>query len=88
MSKKLYKTQYATVCTVFCTSLLISLLLLLLTTTTTTSTNYYFSFLGFPWFFFKIKDSRHAQLSKYAVFHEESDFQVKNKQFLEPGGGN
>ena len=32
----------------------------------------------------KFKDSRHAQLSIYAVFHEESDFQAKNKQFRRP----
>ena len=33
-------------------------------------------------------DSRPLQLSKYTVFDEESDFQVENKQFLEPEGKN
>ena len=32
------------------------------------------------------EDSRHAQQSKYTVFDEESDVQLKNKQILEPGG--
>ena len=34
----------------------------------------------------KFKDSRHAQLSIYAVFHEESEFAAKNDQIrqLEP----
>ena len=32
----------------------------------------------------KFKDSRHAQLSIYAVFHEESDVQVKNKEIRRP----
>ena len=31
-------------------------------------------------------DSRHFQQSKYAVFHEESESEVKNHQFLEPEG--
>ena len=31
-------------------------------------------------FFIKFADSRHAQLSIYAVFDEESDFQVINKE--------
>ena len=31
-------------------------------------------------------DSKHVQQSKYTVFHEESDFQVKNSQFLDPEG--
>ena len=31
-------------------------------------------------FFIKFGDSRHAQLSIYVVFHEESDFEVKNKE--------
>ena len=30
------------------------------------------------------KDSRHAQLSIYAVFDEESNFQVKNKEIRRP----
>ena len=30
--------------------------------------------------FIKFDDSRHARLSIYAVFHEESDFEVKNKE--------
>ena len=29
----------------------------------------------------KFKDSRHAQLSIYTVFHEESEFQVKKLKF-------
>ena len=33
---------------------------------------------------FKFEDSRHAQLSIYAVFHEESEFQVKIKQIQRP----
>ena len=32
----------------------------------------------------KFKDSRHAQMSIYAVFHEESDFQFKNKKIRRP----
>ena len=32
----------------------------------------------------KFADSRHAQLSIYAVFDEESDVQVKNKKFQRP----
>ena len=35
----------------------------------------------FDCFFFKYEDSRHAQLPIDVVFREESDFQVKNKQF-------
>ena len=31
-------------------------------------------------------DSRHIQVAIYTVFDEESEFQVKNKQNLEPGG--
>ena len=31
--------------------------------------------------FIKFKDSRHAQMSIYAVFHEEFDFPVENAQF-------
>ena len=31
--------------------------------------------------FIKFKDSRHAQLPKYGVFHQESNFQVKKQQF-------
>ena len=31
--------------------------------------------------FIKFKDSRHAQMPIYVVFHEEFDFQVKNSQF-------
>ena len=34
----------------------------------------------------KFLDSRHFQWSIYTVFDEESDFQVKNKQTLDPGG--
>ena len=37
-------------------------------------------------FRFKLEDSRHFQWSIYTVFDEESDFQVKNSQILEPGG--
>ena len=33
-----------------------------------------------------IPDSRHVRQSKYTVLLEESDFQVKNKQILEPEG--
>ena len=29
-------------------------------------------------------DDRHIRQSKYTVLHEESDFQVKNKQVLRP----
>ena len=36
----------------------------------------------------KFKDSRHAQLSIYAVFHEESEFQVKNQKFRRPEAKN
>ena len=35
-----------------------------------------------------IRDSRHVRQSKYTVSHEESDFQVRNKQFLDPEGKN
>ena len=35
--------------------------------------------------FSKFGDSRHVHLAKYAVFDEESDVQVKNKQFRSPG---
>ena len=31
-------------------------------------------------------DSRHSQVAIYTVFDEESEFQVKNKQILDPGG--
>ncbi len=31
-------------------------------------------------------DSGHVQQSKYTVFDEESDFQVKNGQILQPEG--
>ena len=34
--------------------------------------------------FIKFEDSRHAQLSIYAVFDEESDVQVKNKEIRRP----
>ena len=34
----------------------------------------------------KFEASGKVQLAKYTVFHEESDFQVKNKHVLEPGG--
>ena len=37
-------------------------------------------------FWVKFWDSRHSEQSKYTVFDEESEFQVKNKQILEPGG--
>ena len=33
---------------------------------------------------FKFADSRHAQLSIYAVFHDESDVQVKSKEIWGP----
>ena len=33
-------------------------------------------------------DSRHVRLATYSVFEEESDFQVKNKQFQSPGANN
>ena len=32
-------------------------------------------------FFIKFDDSRHAQLSIYTVFHEESEFEIENDQF-------
>ena len=35
-----------------------------------------------------IPDSRHVRQSKYTVLHDESDFQVKNKQLLRPEGKN
>ena len=35
---------------------------------------------GFYCVFIKFDDSRHARLSIYAVFHEESDFEVKNME--------
>ena len=38
----------------------------------------------FACFFINFEDSRHAQLSIYAVFDEESDFQVKNKEIRRP----
>ena len=31
--------------------------------------------------FIKFKDSRHAQMPIYAVFHEEFDFPLENAQF-------
>ena len=31
-------------------------------------------------FFIKFEESRHAQMCIYVVFHEESDFEVKNKE--------
>ena len=31
-------------------------------------------------------DSRHIKVAIYTVFDEESEFQVKNKQILDPGG--
>ena len=43
---------------------------------------------GFCMLFFKIKDSRHAQLPIDVVFHKESDFKVKNKQFWRPEAKN
>ena len=33
-----------------------------------------------------IWDSRHSQVAIYTVFDEESEFQVENKQILDPGG--
>merc|ERR1712118_402671 len=36
----------------------------------------------------KFADSGHAQLSIYVVFHEESEFQVKIKQFRRPEANN
>ena len=33
------------------------------------------------WDFIKFKDSRHAQMPIYAVFHEEFDFPLENAQF-------
>ena len=32
-------------------------------------------------FFIEFDDSRHAQLSIYTVFHEESEFEVENTKF-------
>ena len=37
-------------------------------------------------FWDKFWDSRHSEQSKCTVFDEESEFHVKNKRFLEPGG--
>ena len=34
----------------------------------------------------KVWDPRHSQVAIYTVFDEESEFQVKNKQILDPGG--
>ena len=34
-------------------------------------------------FFIEFDDSRHAQLSTYAVFHEESEFEVTNSKFCQ-----
>ena len=42
----------------------------------------------FSCFFFKIKNSRHAQLLIYGVFHKKSDFQVKNEQVWRPEAKN
>ena len=36
----------------------------------------------------KFWDSRHVQLAIYTVFDEESESEVKNKQFLRPEGKN
>ena len=36
---------------------------------------------GFLKVFIKFKESRHAQMPIYVVFHEEFDFQLKNEQF-------
>ena len=50
-------------------------------------TNYNFiSINSYSSYFKKIKfwDSRHAQFCIYAVFDEESDFQVKNKEIRRP----
>jgi len=41
-------------------------------------------FIIFLWIFMTFSDSRHAQLSIYAVVHEESDFQVKNEEIRRP----
>ena len=39
---------------------------------------------GGTFFSIKFGDSRHAQLSIYAAFDEECDFQVKNKEIRRP----
>ena len=39
-------------------------------------------------FWIKFWDSRHIQVAIYTVFDEESEFQVKNSQILQPGGNN
>ena len=46
--------------------------------------NYFRFFRGS--FLYQVVGSSHIQWSNYIVFHEESDFQVKNKQILEPEG--
>ena len=40
----------------------------------------------FGGFWTRIWDSRHSQVAIYTVFDEESEFQVENKQILDPGG--
>ena len=40
----------------------------------------------FGGFWTSLRDSRHSQVAIYTVFDEESEFQVKNKQILDPGG--
>ena len=36
----------------------------------------------------KFWDSRHIQVAMYTVFDEESEFQIKNREKLQPGGKN
>ena len=43
-------------------------------------------FLGGGHVLIKLRDSRHIQVAVYTVFDEESEFQIKNSQILEPGG--
>ena len=40
--------------------------------------------LGIPYFWVKIKDSRHFQLAIYTVFHAESECAARIDQFLHP----
>ena len=42
----------------------------------------------FGHFLTRFWDSGHVRQSKHTVLHEESDFQVKNKQILDPEGKN
>ena len=39
-------------------------------------------------FWTQVQDSGHFQWSKYTVLDEESDFQIKNKQFHRPEAKN